>query len=291
MDRITLWQGIGASEYVPELIKYAEALDEQAGYEAVVNAYCDGDNSCLQTLEKLAESAGVHKYSADFILVTDGMVRSYAKYKDLGFSDAQFFENMRDLKYKLDECRTVYGVTGTFVAWWNHGWLDATRFKLGRFQYERAEFDCDEVVICGIKTQKGDRVFNFHIPSSGEDMGESARLASYKQAYDFFKNELPSDGVMRIVCRSWLLWSGLKEMLGEKSNIRSFASDFTLIKEGRYEAYGDYWRVFGKDFCLPPDKLPRNNSLRRGVADMIARGESMGWGYGLILFDGEKIIR
>ena len=129
-------------------------------------------------------------------------------------------------------------------------------------------------------------------PSRGADGAAALALPTQSRGSPSqVRDELPADGILRLVCRSWLLWPGFKKMLGEKSNILSFASDFHILKEEIYQVYNDYWRVFGKDYTLPPDKLPRNNSLQRGMADVIVRGENIGWGYGLILFDGEKIVR
>ena len=292
MDKIKHWNGIGVTDYRDELLLASDKL-AKAGerYQAICDQFFSGDNECLKTLETLAGDVGVHKFTANFIMLSDCLVRAYDDYKKKGYSDEQYFANLQDIRYKFKECLTVHGVPGTFVPWWNHGWIEVKRFTLGRFQYERFVFDLDDVTFSGITTKNGDTVYNFHIPSSGEDMSEQARIESYKKAYEFFRDELPADGILRLVCRSWLLWPGFKKMLGEKSNILSFASDFHILKEEIYQVYNDYWRVFGKDYTLPPDKLPRNNSLQRGMADVIVRGENIGWGYGLILFDGEKIVR
>ncbi len=291
MTREQFWDRIGVLDDREKLLSCARALDNEEEYSVLCDKFFGGDNECVKMVESLGEKVGSSKYTADFIMLTDCMLRAYPEYKKQGFSDEQFFANADDMRCKLIECKTVHGVPGTFVVWWNHGWLEVKRFKLGRFQYERFVFDQDDVTFSGITTKKGDTVYNFHIPSSGEDMSEQARIESYKKAYEFYRDELPADGILRLVCRSWLLWPGFKNILGEKSNILSFASDFHIIKEEIYQVYNDYWRVFGKDYTLPPDKLPRKNSLQRGMADIIARGENIGWGYGLILFDGEKIVR
>ena len=68
-----------------------------------------------------------------------------------------------------------------------------------------------------------------HIPSSGEPFDREARLASYKMAYDFFREEL-AGGPLVCVCHSWLLYPGYKEVLKPTSNIVSFMGDFDIVE-------------------------------------------------------------
>ena len=51
------------------------------------------------------------------------------------------------------------------------------------------------------------------------------------------------------------------------------------------------WRIFGKDAGLPAEQLPRDTGLRRAYADWIQKGGNVGGGYGILFFDGEKIIK
>lgn len=39
-----------------------------------------------------------------------------------------------------------------------------TRFGLGRFQFEKTDFDADYYEKCGNTLKRGDTVINFHIP-------------------------------------------------------------------------------------------------------------------------------
>ena len=96
---------------------------------------------------------------------------------------------------------------------------------------------------------------------------------------------------MLFCCGSWLLYPRHREFLPEKSNILRFLDDFEIVSWAEKENFGDAWRVFGRYSELPVEQLPRDTSLRRAYADWLAAGNKTGDGYGLFLFDGEKIVR
>ena len=68
-----------------------------------------------------------------------------------------------------------------------------------------------------------------------------------------------------------------------------FYNMFDVIYNEDHDTNRNFWRIFDceyKDF----DKAPADTSLRRNILDMIKSGQNMGAGYGVILFDGEKIV-
>ena len=162
-----------------------------------------------------------------------------------------------------------------------------TRFGLGRFQFEETGFDADYYEKCGVVLKRGDKVYNFHIPSAGP-LTDEKRIDSYKQAYQFFGGK---DGEpMAFVCGSWLLYDGHREFLPENSNILRFMDDFDIIRNQEREKFSDGWRVFGRYSDGPVDDLPEDTSIRRAFKQRLQQGKPTGYGYGVILFDGEKIL-
>lgn len=76
-----------------------------------------------------------------------------------------------------------------------------------------------------------------------------------------------------------------EEFLSLTSNILDFPHDFDI-----FASYAERpvppRRIFGKH-CT---HLPRDTSLRRAYADWLLTGHTCGFGHGMILFDGEKIV-
>ena len=203
-----------------------------------------------------------------------------------------FYEGVDDLRCKLLECMECEHVPGTFVAGWNNGFLKMDRFAYGRFQYEvrKYGFDFDFMMKCGHKVQKGDTYLNFHIPSSGIPLTDEVRFDSYRRAWARYKDLFP-DGRVLFGCGSWLLYPRHREFLPEKLNIRRFMDDFEIVCWEEKDHFGNDWRVFGHYTELPLEQWPRDTALRKAYVDWLLAGNKAGDGFGLFLFDGERIVR
>ena len=162
--------------------------------------------------------------------------------------------------------------------------------KLGRLEYENVTYE-GEVPYekNGCVVRPGDKVKSVHIPSSGEPFDQAARLASYKKAYQFFKEELQG-GPLVCVCGSWLLYPPYRGILSPTSNVVSFAGDWDILSSQESEEFHDAWRVFGAASKLPPEQWPEDTSMRRAYKKWILEGHKAGSGFGVLLFDGEKIL-
>lgn len=245
----------------------------------------------LKECTELALLYGVNQYSFHMVFLMNCSQILKQRYSETGIAEEIFWASMDDFRCKLIECMECHGVPGSFVAGWYDGFFYMNRFALGRFQYERSSFPGDGFTTsCGIKLKRDDRVIGFHIPSSGISLTEEVRMDSYRRAYDFYKAEF-GGGPVIFSCGSWLLYPRHKEFLPPDSNILAFASDFEIVFRAEKENFSNGWRIFGKDSELPPELLPRDTSLRRAYADWLAKGNPAGDAYGLIVFDGEKILR
>ena len=241
-----------------------------------------------EPLKPMAEQFAVSIYTVDMVFLLACLPNLSEKYRKANLPESLFRETMMDLKYKLLECKTVHDVWGIFVAGWYPEFYHLERFALGRFQYECAGFDCDHYEKDGFLLKRGDNVINFHIPSSGA-MTKDIRMDSYRKAYQFYEKER-INGVLPMVCDSWLLFPEHNNMLPDSSNIRSFMSDFTILRQSEEYNFSNGWRVYGKENLEPICDLPENSSLERGYKKLLLAGKKSGGGYGLILFDGEKIL-
>lgn len=226
----------------------------------------------------LSEKAGIHRYSADMMLLLICACRLWEIYKEKNYPEELFRDTMMDLNYKLKECRDVYGVWGTFVLFWDDRFFDCTRFKLGRLQYETEPAKCDYKDL----VKKGDPVLNCHIPSAGPLTPELVR-ESLQKAYEFYGKE----GDMVVVCDSWLLYPPLREVFPEGSNLRKFHDMFDVVESREEKENPDAWRVFstaGSDIR----SFPQNTSLQKRLYEYLKAGKAMGEGYGFLIWQPEK---
>lgn len=250
------------------------------------------NDKIYSALTVLAKRKGINPYTLHFVYLLSLAEELHARYVLMGLSEELFHDTIMDLRYKLIECMECKGVPGTFVAGWFDGFYQLDRFCYGRFQFELSDYGRDEdyVMKCGKVVHKGDLAIGFHIPSSGVPLTDEVRMASYKAAYERVKPLFP-DGKVLFCCGSWLLCPNYEKFLPKEMNVLKFINDFEIVDWHENDKFHDAWRVFGKDADLPYDKLPRDTRMKKGFAEWLCSGGKTGSGYGLILFDGEKIVR
>lgn len=254
------------------------------------NSHKLGYGKLIDKVEVLALFHGVNKYTLDFVYLLCLTESLKNRYDFVGLSEKLFYDTMADLKYKLLECMECKGVPGTFVAFWFDGFFDLKRFCFGRFQFELSCYNGEEFTLkSGRKLRQGDKYIGFHIPSSGVPLTDEIRLNSYKEAYEHFKVFFP-DGNVLFGCGSWLLFPKHKEFLPKEMNILKFMDDFEIVSSSEKKGFHDKWRIFGKDAKLPAKKLPRDTKLKKAYAEWLEAGNKTGDAFGVILFNGEKII-
>ncbi len=219
------------------------------------------------------------------------------RYLQKGLDIQLYYDLMCDLNYKLNECKQMFDLWGTTAFKWLIWHFKMRRFALGRFQYEEVPFrnfrgdivgNREEYTIANVKIKTDDKVYRFHIPSSGS-MPKEARLDSYKKAYEFFKVQ----GNMILVCESWLLYPDNQYIYPQNSNLLDFFNEFEIIVKypaAENTAFSEAWRVFGKNYTGDVSVLPQRTKLQQNFAAWLKQGKTVGLGFGVIIFDGEKII-
>lgn len=245
------------------------------------------NNGNLKKITEASEKADVHEYTAHFVYFMRMSEYLLEKYIENGLPVNIYWDSMCDLRSKFWECKNVYNIWGTFVAFWFYGFFNLSRFKLGRLQYEYCTADSDYDKH-GLKFKEGDKLINIHIPS-GEKLSAEARLDSYKKAYDFYIDKFDGD-ILPIRCNSWLLYPGNEEFYPENSNIIDFAHDFEILEYSDRDEFGDFWRVFNMPNGTPLNEVPADTSLRRAYIEHLKNGGKTGSGVGLIVFDGKNIL-
>lgn len=244
----------------------------------------------IKMLAEVSEKYGANVYTMNLVFLMCCTELLHKRYNAAGVSDEIFWASIKDYKYKLLECMECKGAVGTFVPGWYEGFFEVDRFCLGRFQFEVRTFPMDFTTSAGIKIKKGEKAVNIHIPSSGVPLTDEVRFESYKKAYDYFK-DCRIDGNIYFICNSWLLFPGHTEFLPEHLNILKFLGDFEIFECRERAGFGDDWRVFGHFTELPLSQWPEDTALRKAYKNRLLEGKRTGSGHGVIVFDGEKIVR
>lgn len=252
----------------------AKLLDEiLSTYEK--DEMCDF-SKLLQKSQKIASTSRIHPYTADLLVTCCLTKHAKELYEKRGLSDKLFHDTMLDFRYKLEECKKVKGICGTFVAWWFDLFFQLRRFCFGRLQFEVVKFE-HNYEKDGVVFTPESLVLNTHIPRTGTPMDMESCRKAYERAKEFFKEQLGEHPAA--VCESWLLFPEHSHFLPEKSNILKFMAEYDVIDWG-YNLGDDLWRFFDTEE-KNPDRLPADSSLRRAYIKHLKEGKRTGWGFGI----------
>ena len=231
----------------------------------------------LDRANEIASIMGIHAYTVHLLVLICMTKHLRALYQKNGMDMQIYRDSVLDLKWKLEECKIVKGICGTFVAAWFPRFYELTRFALGRLQFELKTARCDYDKN-GIKLEKDKSlVINVHIPRTGAPMDKESCDQAYAAARTFYRDR--GLGELPFVCHSWLLYPENKNIVPKNTNTYRFMSEYDIIDWGVNEGE-DLWRLFDTEE-MDPDKLPTNGSLRRAYAEHLKNGGAVGWGYGV----------
>ena len=270
---------LGAYDLILENPRASEILfDAVSAYEANINL--DFKEEILKRAKDIANATGIHPYTIDllvFICLTKHLRDVYLE-KGL---DIEIYKNsVLDLKWKMEECKVVKGICGSFVAFCFPEFFNLTRFALGRLQFEisilRKDYERDGIKLIGGET----KVISVHIPRDGTPMDKERCEKSYAMAKEFFKGEIGE--VCAFVCHSWLLFPKNREFVPHNTNTYRFISEFDILEWG-YNEGENLWRLFDTQE-LNPERRPTPGSLRRSFVEHLKRGGRVGWGYGIRIY-------
>ncbi len=268
---------------------FAEKFDK-AVYDYMF-AGQENTEAAAAMLKIIADEFGENVLTLNTVFLLGCSEELLNRFRAAGISDEIYWDSMADMRCKLLECMECEGVCGNFVLSWYNGFFKVRRFALGRFQYERSTFTNEGgyVTKSGHRLEDKSLIINFHIPSSGIPLTDDVRFDSYRRAYEFYKNDFDGKPIV-LCCNSWLLYPKHRLFLPSTSHILRFMDDFEIVRENESDDFGNAWRVFGHWADLPLSEWPRDNSLRKAYCEWLEVGNKAGSGYGVIVFDGEKII-
>ena len=114
-------------------------------------------------------------------------------------------------------------------------------------------------------------------------------MDAFRQAWQEFP-AYRKDGVLPILCDSWLLYPPYAQVFPTQSNVGKFRTLWTLYQQKEQEGFPDCWRVFSMDLPQDLTRLPQSTRMQKAFAGYLSTGGSCGGGAGIVLFDGQKIL-
>ncbi len=282
-------------DFTDEEINLYEKINDEIGgsLDDIISNYLSRkisvDNAFKQAQSTLPD---INEFTLQLMLALKCTDAIYDRCIKAGLGHEGFILTMRDLRCKTRECFSRRGIFGISTIEWFDRFVFLYCYSFVRLQFDLSTHDTYTVSYGNFTLNKGDFVLKCHIPSMGRLLHEDC-IASYKQAYEYFKDRL-KDGILPIHCSSWLLYPAYLKAFGEASNVGAFAGDFFIYSSYTNPAVRSivYSQVFSKiDSTLSIDELPQNSSMQRKFVEYLRTYEcTYGVGRGLILFDGEKVI-
>ena len=122
--------------------------------------------------------------------------------------------------------------------------------------------------------QSGDTVLKVHIRGDAKLLKPDCE-ASYAQAEELFKKCYPEHNFKGFVCCTWLLCPVMGRFLKPESNIMLFQEKYNLFpsKNDAQDVFGYVYGTSAKSAAdVDPETLTENNSMQRGVKELLKQG-------------------
>ena len=253
-------------------------------FNEILSAYkadisMDYQEELFKKTRKISEITGVHDYTVELLVFICMTKHLKAVYIERNIDLQIYRDSVLDLKWKLEECKAVKGIAGSFVSPWFCGFFDLTRFALGRLQFEIIT-TWQDYEKNGVKLEADkSKVINVHIPRTGTPLDKESCDNAYAQAREFFKEQVGEN--CPFVSYSWLLYPENKDILPKHTNTYRFMSEYDII--GWEVNNGeDLWRLFDTEE-KNPDRLPCDTTMRRCYVEHLKKGGRVGCGFGVRL--------
>ncbi len=265
--------------------KIANREDTLAVWNEAIKTYernmnCDFD-MIIALAQDVAQRLDIHKYSTELLIFICLSKNLREIYVHRGIDLAIFHNSMLDLKYKLDECKTVKGIVGSFVAFWFNRFFNLERVALGRLQFEVDGFGRHYERDGYILTPES-KAINIHIPRTLTHLTPESCDEAFAMAKEYFGDQV-GEGCP-FICHSWMLYPGNRSILPETTNVHRFMSRFDIFDSADDPNLEDLWRIFDTDE-KNPDMLSTDTSMRRAYVNHLKNGGQIGWGHGVFFLD------
>ena len=267
------------------LLTAYEQVNRDALFDCV-SAYKTGGLGYDEGIEKmaaLAKECGLHEYTLVLLYLIYLADVLKTQYIARGIDLEVWRASMLDLKSKALDCEGLYGLWGTKEAVWHKAFFEFKRFGFEKLQFNASRFG-KRYDKNGVHLVEDDPVLRVHIPRTGEKLDHESVQRAYRKGAEFFKKNFPEtygDRPVVFVCKSWMFFDKLKEVLDPQSNFMRFCNDYDVFEQELLEDYSSTWRVFYKPYEGDLSQMPQETSLQRAYACWIKKGEKIGVGWGV----------
>lgn len=216
---------------------------------------------------KLDQKARVNEVLAQLICLQE-------QYTNKGIPIVHLYDSIYDLNYRLERYykkHGMYGLSDHDLRWLTPIYqakifdLGSLRFEIAGFSNEEIERSADDYMPLAQEWKsrfpEGTPIISVHILKD-TDFRPHKIEASFRMAVNFFKQYFPNHAYDVFVCRTWLLYGPTMELLGEDSNIVSFAKRFEIIAEhtNTKQALN---RIYGTSELDRIESLDKHSSLAK----------------------------
>lgn len=230
------------------LEKMLSELQYRCNIEQAVRWKIDKDEDLIKEIAETAYCGEDFHYAlcrrmplTRLAVLTYLLLRKYDDYNSKGISDCIIFDTFRDVSMRASlycDKTGKAGISKEDVIWFRHI-MNVGIFKIGTLQFQPFEMlYLDEETIGepymtfaeGEKEvlPEGAPVLNCHI-QHGADLSPRSAAKSFQNAKSFFATHFPAVQYRAFLCYSWLLYPPMLEHLPEKSNIKQFSANFSII--------------------------------------------------------------
>lgn len=273
------------TQFPTEAARFVETLVTRLGDtldEPVQRYLAEHDHVKLTpAVEELATRFGYSPHSIWLAILIVAAESAMPLYRN----ETYFWNTFEDLRCKAKECMTMYGVWGVFVPVWYPRFYEKDGIvRLGRLQYEtRPWYHAEPVIYGDTVIRHGDPALFLHIPSDYGPFDRETRLASYREAVEYFERPL------LCICNSWLLYPPYDAIFAPTSNIADFRREFSLFRTEEINRC-TLWNVIGPTYNQDPSVWPETSSLQRALKTYAQNGGTFGAACGILSCDGTTIF-
>lgn len=183
-----------------------------------------------------------------------------------------FYKSIYDLNYRINrfyQNNGAYGLTDSDLKWLSPLYkaeifdLASLRFQISEFSYQEIERQTYQYMPLSQEWKKkfpeGTPIITIHILKDTDFRPEKIDDSLFL-ARNFFAQYFPEHNYEYFVCRSWLLYQPIENLLGDQSNIVSFAKRFQIIAQNQNTKQA-LDRIYGTSDFKKIQRMSKKSSL------------------------------
>lgn len=196
------------------------------------------------------------------------------RYKRKGIPLSYLYPSIYDLNYRIERYfkkHHVYGLSKRDIRWITPIFraeifdIGPLRFQMSYFSFAEIERSGHEYMHLSPKWKQaipeGTPIITIHIMKNANITPEKV-TKSFQEAVLFFERYFPAHDYELFVCRTWLLYEPLQELLGAHSNIVSFAKRFTIIAQNKNTKQA-LERIYGTSHLEQINQMEKTSRLQK----------------------------